>query len=41
MYSDKMPYIFYAAVESLIKKIDRQANNPEKRSTTKIVEHIP
>ena len=39
--SDKMPYITYADIESLIKKIDRCANNPENFSTTKIVEHIP
>ena len=29
MKSDKMPYIIYADIESLIKKIDRCANNPE------------
>ena len=28
-------------MESLIKKIDGCANNPENSSTTKIVEHIP
>ena len=36
-----MPYIIYADIESLIKKIDKCANNPENSSTTKIVEHIP
>ena len=41
MKSDKMPYITYADIESLIKKIDRCANNPENYSTTKIVEYIP
>ena len=41
MRSDKMPYIIYADIESLIRKIDRCANNPEKFSTTKIGEHIP
>ena len=40
MKSDKMLYIIYADIESLIKKIDGCANNPEKSSTTKIVEHI-
>ena len=36
-----MPYIIYADIESLIKKIDGCANNPENFSTTKIGEHIP
>ena len=36
-----MPYIIYADIESLIKKTDGCANNPEKSSTTKITEHIP
>ena len=40
MKSDKMPYIIYAEIESLIKEIDGCANNPEKSSTTKIGEHI-
>ena len=39
--SDKMLYIIYADIESLIKKIDRCANDPENYSTTKIGEHIP
>ena len=30
MKSDKIPYIIYADVESLINKIDGCANNPEK-----------
>ena len=38
--SDKMPYIIYADIESLIKKIDVCANNPEKSSTANISEHI-
>ena len=38
---DKMPYITYADIEFLIKKIDGCANNPENSSTTKIAEHIP
>ena len=41
MKSDKTPYIIFADIESLIKKIDRCANNPEKSSITKMVEHIP
>ena len=41
MTSDKMSHINYADLESLIKKLDGCANNPEKSSTTKIVEHIP
>ena len=32
MKSDKMPYIIYADIESLIRKIDGCANNPEKSS---------
>ena len=35
-----MPYIIYADIESLIRKIDGSANNPENSSTTKIEEHI-
>ena len=41
MKSDKMPYIIYADIESLIRKIDGLANNPQKSSRTKIAEHIP
>ena len=41
MKSDKMPHITYPDIESLIKKKDRCANNPENSSTTKIGEHIP
>ena len=36
MKSDKMPYIIYADIEFLIKKIDGCASNPENVSTTKI-----
>ena len=36
-----MPYIIYADMESLIKKIDGRANNPENSSTTKIGDLIP
>ena len=35
-----MWYIIYADIESLIKRIDGCANNPEKSSTTKIGECI-
>ena len=41
MKSDKTSCIIYADLESLIKKIDGCANNPEKSSTTKIGEQIP
>ena len=36
MKSDKMSYIVYAGIESLIKKTDSCKNNPEKSSTKKI-----
>ena len=35
MKSDKILYIIYADIESLIKKIDGCANNPENPSTIK------
>ena len=41
MKSDKIPYIIYADIESLIKITDGCANNPESSSTTKIGELIP
>ena len=41
MKSDKMPYINYADIESLIRKIDGCGNNPENFSTAKAGEHIP
>ena len=41
MKSDKMPYLIYPDIESLIRKIDRCANNPENSSTTKIGQHTP
>ena len=41
MKSDKMPYIIYADFESLIKKIDGSATNPEKSPAIKIGQHIP
>ena len=36
-----MPYTMYADMESLIKKIEEWANNPENSSTIKIGEDIP
>ena len=36
-----MPYIIYADIASLIRKIDVCANNPEISSTAKIGEYIP
>ena len=41
MKFNKMPYIIYADLKSLNKKIDGCENNPENSSTTKIGEHIP
>ena len=41
MKSDKMWYIIYADIESLIKKINGCANNPENSSPMKIGGHIP
>ena len=41
MKSYKMPFIIYADTESLIRKIDRCPNNPEKPSTMKIGQNIP
>ena len=41
MKSHKLSYIIYADIESLIRKIDECANNPENSSTTKIGKHIP
>ena len=35
MKSDKIPYIIYTYIESLIKNTDGCANNPENFSTTK------
>ena len=39
--SYKIPYIIHADIESLIKKTDGCANNPEKYSIAIIGEHIP
>ena len=41
MKLDKMAYIIYADMESLIKKIEGHANNPENSLTIKIDQHIP
>ena len=41
MKADKMPYLTYTVIDSLIKKIDGYVSNPEKSSTTKLGEHIP
>ena len=41
MKSGKMPYIIYADIQSLIKKIDGCPNNHENSSATKICEHTP
>ena len=41
MKSDKMTYIIYAGLVSLIKKIDGCANNPKSSSKTTIGKHIP
>ena len=38
---DKMPYIIYADLECLVKRIEGCANNPQKSSTIKIGGHIP
>ena len=39
MKSDKIPYIIYADIEFLIKKIDGCESNPENFSTAKINEY--
>ena len=39
--SNKIRSIIYADLESLIKKVEGDKNNPEKSSTTKVGEHIP
>ena len=41
MKSDKMPYIIYADIKSLIRKINGRENNPWNSSIIKIGEHIP
>ena len=40
MKSDKIPYIIYAGIESLIKKLDGCANSSENSLTTKTGEHL-
>ena len=37
----KLPFIIYADLECLLKKIDTSQNNPDLSSTTKINQHIP
>ena len=39
--SNKAPFITYAHLECLIRKIDGCKNNPENSLTTKVGEHIP
>ena len=41
MKSDKMPYVIYADIKSLIRKIGGCANNPENASAIKIGNNIP
>ena len=38
--SDKAPFIIYADLECIIKKIDGCKNNPENSSTKNVSEHI-
>ena len=38
---DKAPFIIYADLECLIKKVDGCKNNPENSSKTRVVEHTP
>ena len=37
----ELPFIIYADLECLLKKIDTCQNNPDLSSTTKINQHIP
>ena len=39
--SDKMPYVLYTNLESLIKRIDGCKNNSEKTFTTTLGEYTP
>ena len=41
MKLDKMPYIIYADIESLIQKVGNCKNNQEKSSKTKVGKHNP
>ena len=41
MKLDKMSYIIYVDIKSLIKKINGYGNSPENSSTTKMSENIP
>ena len=38
---ENMPYIIYAVLECLVKRIERCENNPEISSTTKVGQHTP
>ena len=37
----KLPFVIYADLECILKKIDICQNNPDLSSTTKINQHIP
>ena len=39
--SDKVPFVNYADLESIIEKTDGCNNNPNNKSTPKVSEHIP
>ena len=39
--SIKVPFIIYADIESLLKKMNTCHNNPKKTSTTKMNKHTP
>ena len=39
--SDKVPFVIYADLESIIEKTDGCNNNPNNKSTPKVSEHIP
>ena len=41
MKSDKMPYVIFADIESLIKIKDGWASNPKLSLIIKLIEHIP
>ena len=41
MKLDKMPFIIYADIESLIQKVGNCKNNQEKSSKTKVGKHNP
>ena len=39
--SIKLPFVFYADLECLLKKISTCQNNPNESSTTEINKHVP